>query len=184
MTKRQTQREQAIEALSAHLLSTGLSQTSVRQLAGAAGISDRMLLYYFDDKTDIMTAVLQHIAADMAAKLGLVLPGTDPVSSGELFTKAAAATGSKAMRPYMQLWIEIAARAGQDEEPFNTISSMIADGFLAWIESRLDLKDDAERKTQAAMILTMVDGLALLRTFADETVVARAAQGFHDALEG
>ena len=46
MTTREEQRQLVIERLSRHLLDVGLAQASLRQLAAAAGVSDRMLLYY------------------------------------------------------------------------------------------------------------------------------------------
>lgn len=44
MVSREEGRRQVQTALARHLLDSGLSRTSLRQLAGAAGISDRMLL--------------------------------------------------------------------------------------------------------------------------------------------
>ncbi|MFY8208820.1 MAG: TetR/AcrR family transcriptional regulator, partial [Caulobacter sp.] len=49
MNVRDEQRARVIAVLADHLLATGLSQASLRQLAAAAGVSDRMLLYYFAD---------------------------------------------------------------------------------------------------------------------------------------
>ena len=62
---RDEQRERVVERLSGHLLATGLAQVSLRQLATAAGVSDRMLLYYFDDKAEVLSASLQRIAGQM-----------------------------------------------------------------------------------------------------------------------
>ncbi|MFN9375915.1 MAG: hypothetical protein ACK564_02585 [Novosphingobium sp.] len=44
MSIRDAQREAVIERLAGHLLAHGLARTSLRQLAQAAGVSDRMLL--------------------------------------------------------------------------------------------------------------------------------------------
>ena len=59
MSPRDEQRERVIGALTGHLLRTGLSQSSLRQLAAAAEVSDRMLLYYFVDKAEVL-AILPH----------------------------------------------------------------------------------------------------------------------------
>ena len=58
MTIREEQRRRVTERLAGHLLATGLSRTSVRQLAAAAaaGVSYRMLLYDFKDKTEVIAA--------------------------------------------------------------------------------------------------------------------------------
>ena len=60
MTVRETQRAEATEAIADHLLKEGLARTGVRQLAAAAGISDRMLLYYFKNKDEVMLSELAH----------------------------------------------------------------------------------------------------------------------------
>jgi AcrR family transcriptional regulator len=45
MSTRDEQRDKVVERLAGHLLEHGLARTSLRQLAAAAGVSDRMLLY-------------------------------------------------------------------------------------------------------------------------------------------
>jgi len=54
MAVRAVQRQVVTERLAGHLLASGLSRTSVRQLAAAAQVSDRMLLYYFRDKAEAL----------------------------------------------------------------------------------------------------------------------------------
>jgi len=60
MTIREEQRRRVTERLAGRLLATGLSRTSVRQLAAAAaaaaGVSYRMLLYDFKDKAEVIAA--------------------------------------------------------------------------------------------------------------------------------
>ena len=63
--KPDTKRADIIERLTAYVLAQGLSASSLRPLAKAAGTSDRMLLYYFKDKAEIITAVLEQISAQL-----------------------------------------------------------------------------------------------------------------------
>ena len=56
MTKPDSRRTEIVERLADHVLAHGLSASSLRPLAKAAGTSDRMLLYYFADKSEMMTA--------------------------------------------------------------------------------------------------------------------------------
>ena len=74
MKARDEQRRHVIERVAEHLLRTGLAEASLRQLAAAAGVSDRMLLYYFDDKTEVMSAAMGRIAADMVGRLEEAIP--------------------------------------------------------------------------------------------------------------
>lgn len=70
VTKPETRRAEIIERLTDHVLAHGLSASSLRPLAKAAGTSDRMLLYYFKDKAEIISAVLQLISARLLVMLG------------------------------------------------------------------------------------------------------------------
>ncbi|NCU12087.1 MAG: TetR/AcrR family transcriptional regulator, partial [Sphingomonadaceae bacterium] len=79
MSVRDEQREAVVERLAAHLLETGLSRTSLRQLAAAAGVSDRMLLYYFADKAEVLSAVLARVAGELAMRLTKAIPDGAPL---------------------------------------------------------------------------------------------------------
>ncbi|MEL0212249.1 MAG: TetR family transcriptional regulator, partial [Novosphingobium sp.] len=74
MSVREQQREKVVMLLAEHLLETGLTQTSLRQLANAGGVSDRMLLYYFPDKAAVMAAAIERVAGSLAAALAELLP--------------------------------------------------------------------------------------------------------------
>ena len=56
--KPDTKRADIIERLTAYVLAQGLSASSLRPLAKAAGTSDRMLLYHFADKDDLFRTLL------------------------------------------------------------------------------------------------------------------------------
>lgn len=162
MIARDEQRERVVERLSSHLLETGLSAASLRQLAAAAGVSDRMLLYYFADKAELMAVVMQRLAGGMAEHLSGVAAEGERLSKAELAARCAELVVTDAFRPYMALWIEAVAASARGEEPFPEIIRQVTAGFLAWIESRLDLPEGADAKGSAAMILALVDGLALV----------------------
>ena len=63
-------RAQALELLADHVLLQGLSASSLRTLAKAAKMSDRMLLDYFKDKAEIIAATLAVISHRLATVLG------------------------------------------------------------------------------------------------------------------
>ncbi|MEI6159755.1 MAG: TetR family transcriptional regulator [Roseococcus sp.] len=69
MSIREERRSAALARMADHLLREGLAGASLRALAKAAGTSDRMLLYYFADKDELLGATLAHIAAELAALL-------------------------------------------------------------------------------------------------------------------
>lgn len=183
MTPRDEQRQHVIEALGDHLLRTGLSQSSLRQLAGAAGVSDRMLLYYFDDKAEVLAQVLTRLAASMSEQLNVAIPEGERLSPAALTARAARIVIAPAFLPYMRLWLEVVAAAGRNEAPFAQISQAVAHGFLEWIEQRLQPIDGRCAAGQAAAILALVDGLVLVEISAGSEP-ARQAVGILEAFAG
>lgn len=174
MSKKQTKRQAVLGKLTVHVLKTGLSEVSLRQLAGAAGVSDRMLLYYFTDKADIMAAVLTEIAQQLAQDLNGIIPEGAKLAPVDMMQRAVEITQSDSMRAHMQLWIEVAAMAGRDEQPYGAITDQIFAGFIAWIESHLDMPGKQARAGMAALILSMIDGIAVLDTCADKATTQAA----------
>ena len=172
---RDAQRARAIDAVGAHLLATGLAQTSLRQLAAAAGVSDRMLLYYFTDKADILAEAMGRIAGDSAVQLAKAIPEGAALTAGQLIGEAVRVTSAPAMKPFMRLWIEVVAAAARGEAPYPEIAQQITAGFLGWIEARLDSTPPPERPAAAAMILAVVDGLALVEVCSGASLTEQAA---------
>ena len=74
MNIRAKRRDDAVEHMADHLLSEGLSAATLRPLAAAAGTSDRMLLYYFADKEEILSATLRRVAERMLLQLDEAIP--------------------------------------------------------------------------------------------------------------
>lgn len=160
MTKAQTKRDHLAGVLADHVLAHGLAGASLRPLAAAAGTSDRMLLYYFADKDDLLASVLGVIAARLAALLA-AQAGAQPQSPERLEAELVPLVTSAAFWPYICVWLEIAAMTARGDAALRQIGGAIARGFQGWIAQRLDLPDD-ERDTAALRLLRMVEGAALL----------------------
>lgn len=174
MSIRDDQRSKVVAALSQHLLTTGLSQVSLRQLAAAAGVSDRMLLYYFPDKTAVLAAALGTVAEGLAEGLAQAIPADKALRPGDLIVQVARMTTDTGMRPMMRLWVQVVAAAAKGEAPYVEISARIVAGFQQWIESRLDVPQ-AQRKDLALAILALVDGLALVEICSGDEAATGAA---------
>ena len=48
-------REEIVQRVAQHLVAKGFQDSGIRALAASAGISDRMLMYYFDSKDELIT---------------------------------------------------------------------------------------------------------------------------------
>lgn len=155
-----------------HVLAQGLAATSVRPLAAAAGISDRMLLYYFTDKDEILRAIF----AEIAGRFGALLAGADlsPVPPAALRRRLWALMTAPDCAPYIQVYLELCVEAARGAEPHRAVARDIAEGFMGWVGMQLDVPE-AARATEATRLLAMVDGLWLMRAMGLDAVAEQAA---------
>jgi len=175
MKGRDARRQAIIERLADHILKAGLQGASLRPLAAACGTSDRMLLYYFADKNELISVTLGVIAGRLVGLLDRALPGVQPYSV--LLPRVCALLDSPPMKPYMRMWLELVALASRNEEPFRQIAGQVADGFLEWTATRLKVEREMDRMPKAALLLATVDGLLLLSAIGREPAVAAALKG-------
>ena len=162
MTIRDDRREADIERMADHVLSEGLGAATLRPLAAAAGTSDRMLLYYFADKDELLAATLDRIATRMIAQLDGAIPAQPRLPFPELLEQVWAAMASENLRPFMPLWLDLAAGAARGFQPHRDIAGAIADGFLAWAAIRLTPENDGEPSPLAPLFMASIEGAYLL----------------------
>ena len=136
MSKAETKKQMAIERIIAYLLQEGLHKTGIRQLADAAGTSDRMLIYYFGSKDALLNQVLSAIADDVMVQLDALL-GTHQRTPSDLLAEATAVMMNDAFEPAVSLWFELVGLAARGEEPYLSNAQTFADNWIQWIESRL-----------------------------------------------
>ena len=171
--KTDARRAAIVERLADHVLVHGLVAASLRPLAKAAGTSDRMLLYYFSDKTEIIAATLQRIAERMVTLLG-AHTAPEPLPLGELITHLSSVVLDAQFWPYMCVWLELASRAGRGDPLYAPIAMQIGSGFLAWGEAQLSSPDPASRARDAARLLVTIEGMVLVKAIGMGATVERS----------
>jgi AcrR family transcriptional regulator len=160
VAKRQDKRAEVIDLLAVHFLDTGLSDTGLRRLAEVAGTSDRMLLYYFENKEELVAAVLTHIASGLSESLSEMF-GSRPLPPSTLLETLWAAAKSEAFKPHLGLWLDLAANANRGDPLLISISQQISAGWIDWMANLLAVPE-ADQKATAALILAAVDGQLVL----------------------
>lgn len=175
MNLAKTKREKLVEMLADHVLAHGLHTASLRPLAAAAGTSDRMLLHYFSDKADLLTAVLMRVSERLQALLHEA--GLEPQPVDRLLPLLGSLLNDARVRPYLQLWLELAARATHDELS-RSIAKQIMSGFHRWMASLLIVRREDERESQASLVLATLEGLVLLDTLGMSSTVKSALEGY------
>jgi AcrR family transcriptional regulator len=172
MSKNDSKRAAIIDRLADHVLAEGLIAASLRPLAKAAGTSDRMLLYYFADKAEIINATLGCIAERMTIALAAET-APKPLPLNELIAHLSAIVLRPEFWPYMCVWLELASRAGRGDPNYAPVAAQIGEGFLAWGAMQLDAPDEEARARDAARLLVVIEGMVLVRAIGLNDVVER-----------
>ena len=159
-----------LDALADHVLANGLSASSLRPMAKAAGTSDRMLLYYFKDKDELVSAVLATLAGRLTALLATHMAEA-PLPLDTLRARLATVLTDDTLWPYMALWLEMASLAARGDPVCRAVGEQLGRGFLAWGSAQLD---SADIEGDAARLLVSLEGMVLLRSLGLADVAARA----------
>jgi AcrR family transcriptional regulator len=143
------------------VLAEGLNDLGLRPAAARLGTSDRMLLYYFETKADLIVAVLTRMSERLARVLESSAAG-ERQSADSLLGRAWMLFENPQIVPFMRVWAEVTSRGTRGEEPYRKVASQTILRWLAWIEERLDMPAGKKRRQNAAAILTILEGATLL----------------------
>jgi len=167
MKKGEARRQQLLERTADHLLAHGLQGASLRPLAAAAGTSDRMLLHYFVDKEELLTAALTLVTQRLIALLESAR--ADPMPFQSLLPHISVLMKDARIQPYMRLWLELVTFAAGEKEPFRSIARQICSTFLDWIAAALSVERQEEREPLAALTLAIIEGLIIFDALGDDS---------------
>jgi AcrR family transcriptional regulator len=165
-------RSTLIQRIADALLAAGVAQIPLRELAARLGTSDRMLLYYFKDKEELVQSSLMEISGRLAATLAST-QSAQRSSPGAMLERIIPLFASTSVSSSLTVWADISARGYRGEEPFLTLTRESVRWWLEWLEQRLDMPPGKERRDMAAAVLTVVEGARQLATLAPD----RAKQG-------
>ncbi len=169
---RQDRRAEVLETIVDHMLESGLGNMSLRALAGAVGTSDRMLLYYFNDKNDLMLAAFERFVQRLVGRLSEILPhGRQPFDV--LLKQMWLMLKAPEYEPYVRIWYDALGHASHGEAVYLSMTNRVVDAWLEYFESRLDAPPE-QRREQIAGLVAAACGLVMMRYIgrADEADVA------------
>lgn len=173
MAKADTRRAVILDRLADHVLANGLAASSLRPLAHAAGVSDRMLLYYFSDKTEIIGGAIEVIATRLTVMLDARVNAvqTPMTALRPLLLEVILADD---LWPFLRLWLEIASLAARGDPFYRAVGERIGRGFLAWGTGQLDSATPRDRTREAAQLLIAIEGALLLKSIGLDDVTGSA----------
>lgn len=147
-----TRRETLGDAATDYALDHGLIGLSLRPLAAAVGTSDRMLLYHFKDKDDLVAAVLR-ISNDRSVAEIRALPRSSGVRAavGDLWD----ACSSGQLERCQRLYVQAAALGLLGREPY---LSVVRESNQRWVEALVDhLVDAGTTRPRARRAVALLD---------------------------
>ncbi len=173
MSQSEDRRSVILDRLADYVLAEGLEASSLRPLAKAAGTSDRMLLYYFQDKEELMAATLGRVAERLVGILEQKT-STKALPFDKAYAKFSKLVLDDALWPYMCLWLDVASRSARGDALYAATGDAIGRGFLAWGAGQLDCPNARVRKKESAQLLARLEGLIVLKALGLEDVARDA----------
>ena len=162
LDKTAKRRSEIVMAAAAHLIENGLRTSSLRAIAKSAGLSDRMIMYYFKTKEDLVADALLLIGDQLLAGIEAALPGRS-LSVSEILDALSNSMSAAETRAVMRLWFEIVGQAMRGEEPYRSTAATL----LERSEERIRDKLRSNQKHRARELLGTLEGRLMVDLIVD-----------------
>jgi len=152
----------------------GLSQLTYGRVAKRLGINDRIAVYYFPTKDDLISEVLMSLGARLQQTLAAAFtsPSADHLA---LLRSAWPVLAHPDADPIFALFFEANGLAAAGRAPYHTLVPQLVATWIAWVAEFIH-GTPAQRRTEAEAAIAIVDGLLLLRQLAGPEAADRAAR--------
>jgi AcrR family transcriptional regulator len=152
----------------------GISQLTYGRVAKQLGISDRVVVYYFPSKEDLVGEALVAIGIQLQQSLE---PAFRSLAKDHLqLVKAAWPVMARAEADAVfSLFLEAMGLAASGREPYCTLVPQLVEAWIIWAAEYLE-GTPARRRAEAETAIALLDGLLLLRQMAGPGAADRAAK--------
>jgi AcrR family transcriptional regulator len=168
-------KDEILEGAISFALAEGLSRMTFGSLARHLGISDRIIVYYFPSKSDLINEVMGQVGLRVQTTLQSVIK-TAATDHKEFVGAVWPALAQRKNDPMFALFFEASGLAVAGVEPYRSMAPALVRAWIDWAEQSID-GPPAIRKTQASAAIATLDGLLLMRQLAGAEVANRAAKG-------
>lgn len=166
-------KHEILEGALAAALDDGLSQLTFGRLAKRLGISDRVIVYYFPTKDDLISEVVLAMGVELQQTLGAAL--TEPAGDHiELLRSAWPVLAVDTSDPVFALFFEANGLAAAGRDPYQSLVPSLIEAWIAWAAEFI-VGSPGERLVEAETAIAVLDGLLLLRQLAGPDAANRAA---------
>jgi AcrR family transcriptional regulator len=167
-------RAEILEGALAAAFDDGLSRLTFGRLAKRLGISDRVVVYYFPSKDDLISEVILAMGAQLQETLtpAFAQRAADHL---ELVTAAWPVVATAEADPVFALFFEANGLAASGREPYCSLIPTLVEMWIAWVAEFIDGTPEQQR-IEAETAIALIDGLLLLRQLAGPRSAQRAAR--------
>ena len=152
----------------------GLSALTFGRIAKRLGISDRIVVYYFPTKQDLIGEVLFAVGAELQQALA---PAISSAKADHLeFARAAWPTLARPEADSVfALFFEAGGLAAAGLEPYRELVPALVDAWISWASDFI-AGPPARRRMEAEAAIAILDGLLMFRQLAGHAAAQRAAR--------
>jgi len=167
-------KEEMLAGAMATALTDGLSRLTFGRVAKHLGVTDRMVVYYFPTKDDLITEVILSMGLELQQKVGqaFATPAADYV---ELVRAAWPVLANPDADPIFGLFFEANGLAVAGHDPYASLVPQLVEAWIAWT-AEFVRGTPTQRRTEAQAAIVLVDGLLLLRALAGPKAADQAAK--------
>ncbi len=161
-SKTEKRRQEIVGAAAAHLIEHGLQKSGLRAIAESAGMSDRMIMYYFETKDDLVAAALTMIGETLALGMESAVPQNN-LSARQVLDALKENLKSNEVQAVMRLWFEIIGMAMRGQQPYSKTAALL----LSRSEESLRAKLRSDQKHRAREVLASLEGEMMISLLID-----------------
>jgi AcrR family transcriptional regulator len=167
-------KEEILQAAVEVAFRDGLATLSFGRVAKHFGTSDRVVVYYFPAKDDLIGEVLGALGSQMQQTLAEAFaePAADYIG---LVRKAWPIMSAQDADAVLALFFEASGLAAAGMEPYRSVLAELMEAWIAWAASLVE-GSPTKRRAEAEAAVAVLDGLLLLRHVVGPESAARAAR--------
>lgn len=167
-------REEILEGALATAADDGLSRLTFGRIAKRLGISDRIVVYYFPSKDDLIRDVLYAFGLGLQETLAAAFtqPAADHIELARAAWPVLATTDAD---PVFALFFEASGLAAAGREPYRTVVPELVAAWIEWVAGFIE-GTPPRRRSEAESVVAVIDGLLLLRRLVGPAPADRAAR--------
>ncbi len=160
--KTEKRRNEIVAAAASHLVAFGFQKSGLRAIAKTVGVSDRMIMYYFETKEDLISEALELVGESLANGMDAAVTRGN-MTAGQVHNALSEALRTEQVRSVMQLWFEIIGMAMRGEEPYRQTAALL----LARSEEQIRSKLRSDQKHKARQVLAALEGGVMIELLLD-----------------